>query len=45
MLVDVDFEENEIYVCSLVMSLGDSLHTIAIVNEWIFDANFSNNKL
>ena len=42
MLVDVDFEKNAIYVCSLVTSLGDSLHTKAIVNDWIFDANFNN---
>ena len=40
-LVDVDFEQNAIYVCSLVTSLGDNLHTIAIVNDWIFDANFN----
>ena len=33
MLVDVDFERNVIHVCSLVTSLGDSLHTIAIVND------------
>ena len=41
LLVDVDFQINAIYVCSLVTSLGDSLHTIAIVNDWIFDANFN----
>jgi len=41
MLLDVDFEQNAIYVCSLVTSLGDNLHTIAIVNDWIFDANFN----
>ena len=41
MLLDVDFEQNAIYVCSLITSLGDNLHTIAIVNGWIFDANFN----
>ena len=41
MLVVVDFQKNAIYVCSLVMSLGNNIHTIAIVNDWIFDANFN----
>ena len=41
MLVDVDFEKNVIYVCSLVISLGNNLHTIVIVNDWIFDVNFN----
>ena len=45
MLVDVDFEKHTIYVCSLVTSLGGKLHTIAIVNDWIFDANFKNNQI
>ena len=31
MLVDVDFQKNAIYVCPLVASLGNNLHTIAIV--------------
>ena len=39
MLVDVDFEKNVIDVCFPVTSLGDSLHTIPILNDWVFDAN------
>ena len=31
MLVDVDFQKNAIYIYFLVMPLGDSLHTIAII--------------
>ena len=31
---------NRIYVCSLTTSMGDNLHTVSIVNDWIFDANF-----
>ena len=41
MLVDVDFQKNAIYVCSLVTSLGDSSYTTAIVNDYIFDTNFN----
>ena len=33
--------KNCIYVCSLITSMGDNLHTVSIVNDWIFDANFS----
>ena len=40
MFVSVDFVRNAIYVCFLVTSPADSLHTIAIINDWIFDANF-----
>ena len=34
--------KNVIYVCSLMTSMGDNLHTVSIVNDWIFDANFTN---
>ena len=39
-VIEVDFEKKVSYVCSLVTSLGDDLYTIAIVNDWTFDANF-----
>ena len=41
MLVDVEFEKNIIYGWSMVTSLGVNLHTIASLNDWIFDANFN----
>ena len=34
--------KNVIYVCSLMTSMGDNLHTVSIVNDWIFDSNFTN---
>ena len=41
-ILDEDFVRirNCIYVCSLTTSMGDNLHTVSIVNNWIFDANF-----
>ena len=39
-ILDVKLVKNAIYVCSLVTSMGDNLHTFVIVNDWIFDANF-----
>ena len=41
-ILDEDFVriKNRIYVCSLTTSMGDNLHTVSIVNDWIFDANF-----
>ena len=32
--------KNSIYVCSLQTTIGDNSHTVSIVNDWIFDANF-----
>ena len=42
MLVYNDFEQNTIYLCSLVPSIGDNLHTIAIINDWILKIQQSN---
>ena len=41
-ILDEDFvkTKNCIYVCSLTTSMGDNLHTVSIVNDWTFDANF-----
>jgi hypothetical protein len=33
--------KNCIYVCSLLTSSGDYSHTVSIVNDWIFDPNFT----
>jgi len=33
--------KNCIYVCSLLTSSGDNSHTVCIVNDWIFDPNFT----
>ena len=33
--------KNCIYVCSLLTSAHDNSHTVCIVNDWIFDPNFT----
>ena len=41
-ILDEDFVriKNSIYFCSLLTSMGENLHTVSFVNNWIFDANF-----
>ena len=43
-ILDEMLLKNTIYVCSLIASIGDNLYIIAIVNNWIFDANFKRAK-
>ena len=35
-ILDELLVKNAIYLCSLVPSMGDNLHTITIVIDWIF---------